>query len=76
MPVVGDNKSWRKQQLLVKRQRRSIVGDTAGREAELRTLHLKVWKTGLFVEIFQPWNDLFSEGWRVGVAVSDGGTVV
>ena len=45
MPVVGDNKSWRKQQLLVKRQRRSIVGDTAGREAELRTLHLKVWKT-------------------------------
>ena len=45
VPVVGDNKSWRKQQLLVKRQRRSIVGDTAGREAELRTLHLKVWKT-------------------------------
>ena len=52
MPVVGDNKSWRKQQLLVKRQRRSIVGDTAGREAELRTLHLKVWKTGFLSGYF------------------------
>ena len=54
MPVVGDNKSWRKQQLLVKRQRRSIVGDTAGREAELRTgnIAFESLENGLFVEIF------------------------